>query len=90
MGKYIETPCVKDKAKYLIKNHGAETMFDPDYLGGDKVAVCVVDNGPFEAAAIAETPEEFDRFNNPNDSRPKYWLKMDRKEAIKLCPHFYS
>jgi hypothetical protein len=89
MGKYIEVPILKKKAEYLIALHKAETMFDPEYLGGDKVAICVVDNGPFEAAAIAVTPEEFDRFNNPADERPKYWLKMDRKEAIRLCPDYY-
>ena len=36
--------------------------------------VCLVDNGHFTAAAVADTEQELERFNDPRDSRPKRWF----------------
>ena len=37
--------------------------------------VCLVDNGPFTAAGIAYSEDEYNRFRKPNtnDMRPKLW-----------------
>jgi len=50
------------------------------------VPVCVVDNGSFEAAAIAITPEEAEAFDAKSDKRPKTWMLIAVKEAVRLCP----
>lgn len=47
--------------------------------------MCVVDNGPFEAAAIGYDEKELDRFKRPDD-RPKRWLILTKAKAIELCP----
>ena len=44
--------------------------------------VCLVDNGPFRAAAICYNEGEILAFHDPNDSRPKKWFKVSKK---RLC-----
>jgi hypothetical protein len=44
--------------------------------------VCVVDNGPFEAAGYCYSEEEFKEFNNPGDWRPKTWLVHPLAEQL--------
>lgn len=82
MGYYIETPAAHGKANYLIEHHGA-TIPDKgtkpsDLALSDKVLICVIDNGPFEAAAYCYNDLEYNEFNNPADPRPRRWLLMDR------------
>jgi hypothetical protein len=66
------------KAKILIENHGAVKMQTPKFIDPDsgKVAVCVVANEQFEAAAVAFSQKEFDDFIVP-DERHTIWLSMD-------------
>lgn len=87
MGFYIETDSAKNKAAWLVKNAGATLLAAPKFLTGESTTVCVVDNGPFEAAAIAYSPEELRAFNNPRDSRPVVWLAVPTKEVLKHCPY---
>lgn len=44
--------------------------------GNKFITVCVVQNAAFDAAAVACTQEDFDRFNAP-DPRHKTFLTMD-------------
>jgi hypothetical protein len=44
--------------------------------------VCVVENGPFDAAAFCFSENEFTQFNNPYDSRPKHWLIYEHAEEL--------
>lgn len=46
--------------------------------------VCVVENGFFDAAAIAYNQREFDVFNSPSDYRPKTWLNVPKDVITKL------
>lgn len=89
MGFYLQTPVNKGKAKYLIDHHDAQLLLTPVFLTGDKIAVCVVDNGPFEAAGVAFSAEEMAVFMSPDSGpiqRPRVFLKVPRSEVIKLCP----
>jgi hypothetical protein len=76
MGLYINelpngTPLPsKGKARVLL-NEGAT------YHQVDKFVpnlVCVVDNGPFEAAAFCYNINEYLAFTDKRDKRPKTWL----------------
>jgi len=76
MGIYIN-PSDNDKEGWLRKN-GFEAS---DALIAKNTAdfkthfpICLVDNGHFTAAAVADTEEEFERFNDPRDLRPKHWF----------------
>lgn len=44
--------------------------------------VCVVDNGPFEAAAYAFSEDEFNAFNDPDDNRNKEWLVYPHAKSL--------
>lgn len=90
MGYYIETNGHKGKAKWLVDNAKAVVIREPVDGTADMIPVCVVDNGPFEAAAIAFDSEELACFNDPNDDRFRTWLNVPRAEVLKLCPHVES
>jgi len=86
MGYYIETPLHLNKSSQLATLHGA-TVTTPSFPPpSGKVLVCVVQNGPFDAAGIAYDKDEFDCFNSSDDFRPKTWLLMDKDIVISLCP----
>lgn len=87
MGYYIETPGQSIlKARYLQQHHNAE-LASPSWPPPEgKVLVCVVQNGLFDAAAIAYDKEEMHAFDRPSDMRPKTWLLLPRETVIKLNP----
>jgi hypothetical protein len=87
MGYYIETGTNLDKANILVKNQNAQIIDRPSaFKDGpkDKALICVVNNGPFEAAAYCYSEREFLDFNDPSDFRRKQWLIMDKELAKKL------
>lgn len=93
MGAYINTPEMgwRGKADILIRKYQATEMSSPNELiEPDEVVVSVVDNGPFEAAAVAYSQSELVRFQHPNDDRPKRWLRMPRTEAAKHVDQGYE
>ena len=70
MGYYIECESPKGKAEYLQEKCGGwilplkpESFSD---ISDDKALICVVDNGPFEAAALCFSEEEFIAFSAPD------------------------
>jgi len=86
MGYYIQGP-QKGKVEFLVQHHDAllltsEAQAREAFAEGFGV-VCVVDNGPFEAAVYAFSGPELEVFLTP-DGRPKKWLAMDRKLAEEL------
>jgi hypothetical protein len=90
MGYYINQTTKRNldtlgKADALIADENAiELPFAPDEFPTDRGIVCVVNNGPFEAASFAYNKEEMDAFNDLSDPRPKRWLVMDLNTAKKL------
>jgi len=88
MGFYIQTPEAKGKANHLVKAYGASRLrVTPQWneVPEGKAAICVVDNGAFEAAGLAYSEEELRAFSEPTDRRPKTWLLMETKLAHKLA-----
>jgi len=85
MGWYIPGPA-QGKARYIKERHGAEIIERPSSfrdISSDKALICVVDNGPFEAAGYAFSEREFEAFSRP-DSRQKTWMVMDYNLAREL------
>ncbi len=86
MGYYIEVPHNLMKAAQLVELHGAKVLDKQPVFNevpSDKAIICVINNGPWEAAGYAYNEREFNEFATP-DGRPRTWLIMDRKLAIKL------
>lgn len=87
MGYYIQGP-THGKAQYIIEEHGATIITVQEAWNlinePDIAIICVLQNGPFDAAAFCYDADEFEAFNEPTDFRCKTWLKMDRKLAKKF------
>lgn len=83
MGFYIQGPPL-GKVGFIESEYGAEVLSGPpssfDEVPENKGLICVVSNGPFEAAGFCFSASEFDAFTHP-DTRPKTWLLMDLEEA---------
>ena len=84
MGKYINQTSGGNplpatlKAAELVKD-GATIVFNPKF---QENLVCVVNNGPFEAAAYCYSQTEFDHFNDPKDYRAKIWLTYPHAKEL--------
>ena len=83
MGYYIEVPEHHHKARQLQELMGAKpigTPVPPSELPDDQALICVMNNGPFEAAGLVYDDREFEEFVRP-DGRQKWWLVADRDTA---------
>lgn len=84
MGFYIQTPTAKGKAAQLVALHGAIEVDRPATLEAvpeGKALVCVVENGPFDAAALVYNSSELEEFSQPSDPRLRTWLVVDKTWA---------
>jgi hypothetical protein len=86
MINYINAPEMGPlgKADILMEKYGAEHTNAIIPQDSSKVLVCVVNNGPFEAAGIIDNEDELNRWLDFQDARPKVWLKMEKEQAFKL------
>ena len=87
MGYYIQTGNAWGKAFDLVTDHEAVEVPQPANFSNiphDKALICVVDNGPFDAAGYCFDSREFEAFTEPDDTRPKTWLLMDKEEAERI------
>lgn len=80
MGFYIN-PVGETKESWLQKNGRRLSGVPNTYRDGNDIAVCLVDNGRFTAAAIAVNPRELDAFRYP-DGRPKTWFFVDQHKLV--------
>lgn len=88
MGYYIEVPLNQKKAEQLVRLHGATIIPQPtDFssIPSTEALICVVSNGPFDAAGVAYDEGEFNAFLHP-DGRPRVWLTIPRSKALELQP----
>ena len=85
MGYYIQVPDNKYKASQLVELYGAEIVDNPQWRE-DVGLVCVVDNGPWEAAAYAYDEKEYQYFMSgmEGDTRPKIWVQINKAKAEEL------
>lgn len=90
MGYYIDVPNRKGKAQQIVDLHGGRILpHAPIWgdAGADEAIICVLDNGPWEAAGFAYNERELERFAEPDlytQQRPRIWLVMNRTKACKL------
>lgn len=86
MGYYIQCRDPKGKAKQIMEDlSGIEISTDEaEIIIREDIGcvICVVDNGPFEAAAYCYNLDEFRQFNRPDDDRSKTWIVVDDKERV--------
>jgi hypothetical protein len=78
MGMYINPPGMS-KEKWLQSN--GKLIKDMSLLKNwdftsDYLAVCLVENPGFSAAAVAFDRDELDHFLRSPDMRPKYWYSV--------------
>lgn len=92
MGYYIGVPKNKGKAEQLAKLYGAQILPAQPHSFADvsdgKAVICVVDNGPFEAAGLCYSEREFESFAAPDmagPQRPRIWVLMDKTLAHELA-----
>ena len=92
MGYYIQVPEHKGKAQQIADLYGGMILLNCpnsfNQVPEGKAFICVVDNGPFEAAAFCYSKREFEEFSSPDSmtrpSRPRTWLIMDWDKACEL------
>lgn len=82
MGIYIN-PRDMSKEQWLTEN-GTPMPKPSDHRAGDDVAVCLVDNGTFSAAAVAYSQDELDAFSYEDDQRPKKWFSVPISKLIEV------
>jgi hypothetical protein len=87
MGYYIEVPKDLHKAFQIINIYGAKKLMAPpktlSEIPSDQALICVVENGPFDAAAYCYNDGELKDFSY-QDGRMKTWLTLDKKLVEKL------
>ena len=83
MGYYIN-PENMTKEEWIAKHGVLLTSFYKRQL--NKMPVCLVDNGPFKALAIAYNETELKEFLRPDDKRKKVWYLVDVKHLLPYLP----
>lgn len=89
MGVYINPPD-QSKEQWLLAN-AVETpgRRQPKSLGDvppGHALVCLVDNGPFTAAAVIYDEGELAAFSDPDDWRPKSWFVVPVRPLCDVAP----
>jgi hypothetical protein len=77
MGKYVN-PHDTSKEEWLSQ-HG-EVTNGPCAITESHVPVCLVNNGMFTAAGVADYPSEVEAFSQPRDYRLKTWYRVSRAD----------
>lgn len=92
MGYYIQTAAPKGKTEAICEGlNGIEISQDEaEFFVKEQMGavICVVDNGPFEAAAYCHNLDEFRVFADPQDDRPKRWVTVEDVAKVKALTRF--
>jgi hypothetical protein len=89
MGYYLNVPDKVDFLKRFGKALNEQPQWDEGFDSRKEFPVCLVDNGPFYAAAIAFDAQELNRFSGP-DNRPKWWFIVSRDLLNEHLPPRYQ
>lgn len=92
MGIYVN-PSDMLKELWMLKN-GEEVLPHelPDKApvgDADSRLVCLVNNGGFNAAAVAFSQDEYMVFRDPSDRRFKVWFSVPREKLLEVVPQPY-
>jgi hypothetical protein len=77
MGIYVQVPSIHYKANWLVEKAKAQRIEQPTLYPEapeGMTLVCVVENGPFDAAAIVYDKGEFLEFTRKSERRKRHWL----------------
>ena len=87
MGLYLEPPVTIGKAAWLIANAGATEIPAPDTFafGPSSCIICVIENGPFDAAGVIFDERELHDFLHDGTGRPRTWLLIKLEKAKELA-----
>lgn len=77
MGCYINPPG-ESKESFLMRE-GRSIRPSEAVITDSELPVCLVDNGPFRAAAIGYNNAEVRAFSDPTDLRLKVWFMVKRE-----------
>ena len=93
MGYYIEVPgTFKNKAAVIEETLNARriTQVEAEEIVKDaqKAVICVAENDLFDAAAFCYSPDEFERFSHPSETRPKTWLVINNRAMVEKMTGF--
>lgn len=87
-GVYINTSI--DKGQWLTENSESSHSTPPEFsdIPNDCLLVCMVDNGPFTAAAagVCIDKQEYSAFTYNKDHRPKVWFIVTKVKLVGVCP----
>ena len=84
MGYYVNPP--KESKETWLKENGTVIRQPVSYelIAEHRCAICLMDNGPFSAAAIIYDQRELDDFGDPTDHRPKQWFLVNRQNVVSV------
>lgn len=88
MGFYIN-PTNMTKENWLKDNSVAVMFSPPDWKTvreKNLIPVCLVNNGPFNAAGICYSEREMNAFNLPTDEREKVWCIVPQEKIYEIMP----
>jgi len=91
MGIYLQGLDNLNKALQLIDKHGAVKCTLPSWtaIPEDKILICVVENGPFDAALVVADTDEymyvFEAIKDYEDTRRRTFLLMDKNKAREMA-----
>lgn len=92
MGYYIQTAEPKGKVESICGDLGGIeiTQDEAEFFVKEQMGavICVVDNGPFEAAAYCYNLDEFRAFTDKSDDRPKRWVMVEDVSKVKTLTRF--
>lgn len=80
MGCYIN-PGNETKEAFL-QREGRVISVNEATITEDEYPVCLVNNGPFTAAAVGFSMSEVAAFSRSDDRRPKVWFMVRREKLL--------
>ena len=84
MGLYINPRGVTKET--WLKEKGDLLHYAPKaHKEGTKLAVCLVSNLAFSAAAVAFRQEELEALSDPTDTRHKFWFFVEEADIREIC-----